>query len=822
MEKGLLGEPTAVTDCFESDRFRSFASCGAVSQYGDVPSSGPLPDVGVLDLPPAGKDYVMMLGSNGVARWVTMESLECEEEETHHENDASPSRGPQPQLDSIGNEHERPVRLVGTPPPQPPQRATPPPSPMKVGRTTNDSSAGDARAYLWASKYAPRHFSDLLSDENINLEVLQWLKSWDSYVFARQSAATPPEPSVLLLVGPPGVGKSTLAQVCARHCNYEPVEVNASMDRTANAVEHVLFSVVCGAGSSGSKTQRSHDTLTLSSNRAESAPRENSRVTSSGAAACDLLLRPKCLIMDEVDGVATDIVELLRKLPAIRRPVICIANNLFAPNLRELRRTSLVKQLPSVNPQRLAWRLDIILKQEACQLDHSAVVELCHASNGDIRSCLNTLQFLCCQATTRSKMMNMLHSMKNRDTTMGLWMLWNELFQRKERAKYAQLLLAEFADGPMSAALPAGASSPPPNKPQRQKIDPGYAYLEQLLRHCSDLPALVDGAFQMYTAQQFADYNGCKTAACADAFSFQDALGAQSFAIQDFGIDDYGCYTCLRCFHHCASLSRFTMRQYPRELKLQRLRVQGFEAVIHQFIHGCHHCDTMPYLASAGVVACDWLPLLGRCLQPTFRLPPNCSLQLLPPRDMPAFAATVQRHIHYGLSYASAKIEMPDGREIERWVSDPEVLKEGYPASGASKAPNSRHNAAQNDWRKLLSAEIAKKVIEMRAARFASPHSVEKQSNVTAAEERSVPSTSIKADPAPVKKVHVKRDFFGRIISCEEASCRADQRKKEQVAEHDPQPGATNTTGAVSAVRFKYFDGATNAIRRPASLADFT
>ncbi|XP_074306941.1 uncharacterized protein LOC141642144 [Silene latifolia] len=36
---------------------------------------------------------------------------------------------------------------------------------------------------LWVNKYAPRSFTELLSDEQTNREVLFWLKHWDSKVF---------------------------------------------------------------------------------------------------------------------------------------------------------------------------------------------------------------------------------------------------------------------------------------------------------------------------------------------------------------------------------------------------------------------------------------------------------------------------------------------------------------------------------------------------------------------------------------------------------------------------------------------------------------
>ena len=73
---------------------------------------------------------------------------------------------------------------------------------------------------LWVDKYSPKSFFELLSADQINREVVKWVKSWDSCVHQKQSgqgahikAQPGPEQRLLLLSGPPG----NLHTCCASH-----------------------------------------------------------------------------------------------------------------------------------------------------------------------------------------------------------------------------------------------------------------------------------------------------------------------------------------------------------------------------------------------------------------------------------------------------------------------------------------------------------------------------------------------------------------------------------------------------------------------------
>ena len=261
------------------------------------------------------------------------------------------------------------------------------------------------RTMLWTEKYRARRYADLVGDERTHRDVLRWLKGWDPIVFpgsskpkARSKSGETEEQrqhrKILMLTGPPGLGKTTLAHVCARQAGYEVVEINASDERSRDVVKGHIRDCLGTENVKGINTKAAGETTRRAG-------------------------RPVCVVVDEVDGVVSgsggsgeggfmkaliDLAMLDQKnsnimgsssVNAVKskkkgdrfrllRPMILICNDVYHSALRPLRSSTMAEIIHIRSPplDKVVARLKSVLDKEGVACDSDGVRRLCEATWG--------------------------------------------------------------------------------------------------------------------------------------------------------------------------------------------------------------------------------------------------------------------------------------------------------------------------------------------------------------------------------------------------------------------------------------------------------
>ncbi|WP_409200266.1 replication factor C large subunit [Methanobrevibacter sp. DSM 116169] len=203
---------------------------------------------------------------------------------------------------------------------------------------------------LWTEKYRPKTLKEVLGNGKQKVEIEKWVDSWKNN--------KPEKP--LLLVGPPGIGKTTLAHIIAKEFS-EYVELNASDKRSYDIIMNTI-------GESATTKSFFNDDY-------------------------------KLIILDEVDGIhgtndrggARAVGQIIAKS---QHPMILIANDLYSKRIATIKTKSQVIKMHKVRSPSISAFLKKIAHEEGIEANPVALKELAAQSAGDVRSAINTFQAL--------------------------------------------------------------------------------------------------------------------------------------------------------------------------------------------------------------------------------------------------------------------------------------------------------------------------------------------------------------------------------------------------------------------------------------------
>ena len=303
-------------------------------------------------------------------------------------------------------------------------------------------------------KYVARQYGDLVSDEQSNRRVLDWLRRFSGQKTTKSKhnrrtkinkhgdEEVVETSHVLMLSGPPGCGKSTLIRIAASLCGFHVCELNASEDVGSDRNQMLL------------------------NNQLDFEPVFGKRT------------RP-LLVLEEMDGIGTVTDSVMRAITNLKgRPVIVAVNDAYAPALRSLRSYAQLVRMPPPQPSKFIRRLKKICELEEIDATPSALSDIAQVSRYDMRTALNTLQFLAMRQPVTSEMVHLIPvGVKNAALTP--FDLWEALFSRETKMEDLLLMMESFGDNNL---LAAGVLE---NSEILPWTDPtGHSYLEMLEGLC--------------------------------------------------------------------------------------------------------------------------------------------------------------------------------------------------------------------------------------------------------------------------------------------------------------------------------------------------
>ncbi len=201
----------------------------------------------------------------------------------------------------------------------------------------------------WPEKHRPRSLDQIVGNLDTISMMKSWILSWKTRI---------PDKLAILLIGPPGTGKTASIGALANDLDMELVEFNSSDKRNKDSIETLVW-------------------------------RAASQQTLDG--------RARIILLDEVDGLSGTsdrggVGAIIKVIKDSVHPILMTANDPNSPRLKDLYKICHVYNFEPIDSEGMIRILTKIAKMNKAEVSQNVVDQIIENSSGDLRAAISDLE----------------------------------------------------------------------------------------------------------------------------------------------------------------------------------------------------------------------------------------------------------------------------------------------------------------------------------------------------------------------------------------------------------------------------------------------